>query len=66
MHLGEDQRSLAEYRKAVSLASRFSSSHSGLGLLYRKLGDPAKASAELNRALELDPNNSDAREALGK
>jgi hypothetical protein len=33
-------------------------------LLYRKLGEPAKATAELKKALELDPNNSDAREAL--
>ena len=66
MHLGEDQRALSEYQKAVALAPRLSSAHSGLGFLYRKLGDPARVSAELQKALELDPNNSDAREALGK
>ena len=66
MHSGDDSGALREYRGAVALDSRSSTAHSGLGLLYLKLGQKDKASAELTKALQLDPNNTDARAALRK
>jgi Flp pilus assembly protein TadD len=57
---------LREYQRAVALDSRSSTAHSSLGLLYLKLGQKDKASAALMKALQLDPNNTDARDALKK
>ena len=50
----------------VALDPRSSTARSGLGLLYLKTGQKDKASAELTKALQLDPNNADARAALKK
>jgi len=36
----------------------------GLGRAYRSAGDDAKARAEFDRALQLDPNNKRAQDAL--
>jgi Flp pilus assembly protein TadD len=66
MHSGDEPGALQEYQRAVALDSRSSTAHSGLGLLYLKLGQKDKASAELMKALQLDPNNADARAALRK
>ena len=41
-----------------------SAAHFRLGNIYQKKGDPAAARAEYNSALNLDPKNKEAREAL--
>jgi tetratricopeptide (TPR) repeat protein len=38
--------------------------HYHLGLAYQKANQPAQARQQLERALKIDPNNSDARKAL--
>jgi Flp pilus assembly protein TadD len=55
---------LKEYRRALVLSPRSSKAHSDLGLLYLKMGRNAEAVAEFHQALELDPNNREAAEAL--
>jgi Tfp pilus assembly protein PilF len=40
--------------------------HLHLGLAYQKANQPAQARQQLERALKIDPNNSDARKALSE
>lgn len=42
-------------RARVALTERHAPSHGNMGLCYAKLGNKAKALAELDRALEIDP-----------
>jgi Flp pilus assembly protein TadD len=61
---GDFDSALKEYRRAVQLAPRSSSVHSDLGLLYRKMGRDADATAEFRRALALNPNDKVALDVL--
>jgi len=61
MRRGEWQQALDGFRKVVAVNERNVASHGNLGLCYAQLGYKAKALAELDRALELDPAYSTAR-----
>jgi tetratricopeptide (TPR) repeat protein len=55
MAKGNWLRALEGFRACVALTERHAPSHGNMGLCYAKLGHKAKALAELNRALEIDP-----------
>jgi tetratricopeptide (TPR) repeat protein len=46
-----------EYLNAIQVDSRFAQAHYELGQTYLKLDDKSRAFQELNRAVELDPDN---------
>jgi len=55
MEKGNWLRALEGFRLCVALTERHAPSHGNMGLCYAKLGHKAKALAELDRALEIDP-----------
>ena len=67
----EEKRKAAEYfRQAIDADPRFASAYNGLanahlGLLWPSKQDAQIASQATERAIELDPNSSDARLTLG-
>jgi Flp pilus assembly protein TadD len=50
--------------RTLSLQSDFAPAHVQLGILAEKASDMAAARAEYQRALEIDPANSDAQKRL--
>ena len=50
---------LEEAQRAVKLDARYAPAHGLLGLIYMEIGDRAEAEASFNRALRLEPDNSD-------
>lgn len=57
----EWQQAADGFRKVIAIHDRNVPSHGNLGLCYAQLGHKAKALAELDRALELDPRYQPAR-----
>lgn len=55
-----------ELEKAVKGLSDFAPAFIGLGLTYEELGDLQSAKANLEHALQIDPNNYTASQALGR
>ena len=55
------QQACDGFRKVIAMNERNVASHGNLGLCYAQLGHKAKALAELDRALELDPGYNIAR-----
>ena len=64
-----EQNSLAialqEFTEAVGIDPDYAPAYIGLGLVYTRLGDDAKAESNLKRATELEPNNPEARNNYG-
>ncbi len=60
------QTAKAELEQATQQLPEFSPAFLGLGLTYEQLGDLAAAEQAVRRALELDPNNLAAQQALGR
>ena len=54
-----------QYRKAIQKDPLFGEAHYRLGLVSLKQGDARQAYAELSRAVDLLPDNDDAKEKLG-
>lgn len=52
------------FRQAISIKPDFPSAHINLGLLYVQMGEPETAIPQLEEGLRLDPNRSDAANAL--
>jgi tetratricopeptide (TPR) repeat protein len=50
------QEALSLYERAVKAAPKQASTHLGLGLLLRKMGQTAKGDAEVATAMRLDPS----------
>ncbi len=66
--LASNEASIAERIEALQEANRLAPSperHYKLGVSYRQIGQPERAVAELERAVEQDPQNTRYREALG-
>ena len=61
MQRREWQQALDGFLKVLAIHERNVPSHGNLGLCYAQLGHKAKALAELDRALELDPGYKPAR-----
>jgi tetratricopeptide (TPR) repeat protein len=47
------------FESAIKADDRLTDAHRNLGTIYKKLGDPDRAIAQLTRALYLAPNNAD-------
>ncbi len=50
----------AHFEKAITLYSRYAAAYNNLGVIAIRAGDMAKARQQFTRALEADPNNSNA------
>lgn len=50
---------LEEAQRAVQVDARYAPAHGLLGLIYMEIGDRSEAEASFNRALRLEPDNSD-------
>ena len=57
---GQYSTALDEIKLALSLSPNLSEAHEMRGLIYESLGDPERADASFDRALEIDPNNASA------
>lgn len=65
LHAGGDLRQAKEWAmEAVELAPRDAAAHRLLGQIYKAAGLEANARRELETALQLDPTDEEAREAL--
>ena len=62
-HLAEAKQ---KYEAALAQSSRYPAAHRGLGFVYQRLGDRAKALKHLKRYLELSPKARDAAEVKKK
>ncbi len=59
------QEASIEFRNAIQIDDKFAPAHWGLARAYEGLQRPQEAFEELRRAVELDPNNLDAKVRLG-
>jgi len=57
---GNDRGAIAEYRKAIALASTFPEAHNNLGTVLQRVGDLAGAVAEYRQALANDSGYANA------
>ncbi len=55
---------LASYEAAIAADPNYSPAYFGRGIVYERMGDKAKARADQQKALQLDPKNKDAETAL--
>jgi len=60
------QRAIEAYERALALDERAPHIHYNLGLIYLERDEPLRAEAYFHSALELDPNDRDARYWLDK
>jgi len=62
-----DQVSVAldEFTEATKIDPGYASAYNGLGLVYAKLGEDAKADASYKKSLQLEPNNSESHNNYG-
>ena len=54
---GKYREAEIQYRNAIQIDSRFAQAHYQLGQAYLKMGDSAHAFQELNRCVDLAPDN---------
>ena len=54
---GKYREAVIQYSNAILIDSRFAQAHFQLSQTYLKLGDTSRAFQELNRAVELAPDN---------
>ena len=50
------------YQKALAMEPQNATAHRGLGFLFERENDPAEASAQFEKYLQLAPNAKDARQ----
>jgi len=60
------QEAIAAFRAVVRLAPHLAAPHNNLAVLYNELGDPHAAADELERAVELEPEDPVAWENLAR
>ncbi|MBK7706143.1 MAG: tetratricopeptide repeat protein [Acidobacteria bacterium] len=58
------RNALASYETAIAADPKSSRAYFGRGVVYERMGDKAKARADQQKALQLDPKNGDAETAL--
>lgn len=59
------QEASIEFRNAIQIDDKLAAAHWGLAQAYEGLGRYAEAIQEIQRSIDLDPNNLDARARLG-
>ncbi len=60
------KKAQSELEASAAVLDRYAPVHLGLGLTYEAIGAAEKSIQSLNKALELDPNNFMAQQALGR
>src|SRR5215831_4615931 len=58
---GKYREAAIQYSNAIQVDPRFASAHYQLALTYLKLGESNRAFQQLNRTLEIEPDNYPAR-----
>ena len=66
VQLGDPEAGLLEALRAVSLDPAFASAHLNAGSILDALGRHGEARAALETAVRLEPDNAEAKEALGR
>jgi Tfp pilus assembly protein PilF len=61
---GDMDNAFLRYRQAVALEPKNARAHRAIGLLYRRVGNEAKAKDALLRSLRLDPTQADVASIL--
>lgn len=56
---------LQEFTEAITINPDYAPAYIGLGMVYTRLGDTAKAESNLKHATEVDPDNPEARNNYG-
>jgi type IV pilus assembly protein PilF len=56
---------LEEFTDAVKIDPSYASAYNGLGLVYSALGEEAKAEANFNKSIQLEPGNPETRNNYG-
>ena len=56
--MGDFQRAIADYNKAVDLVPTSFAAHFGRGLVFRDMGDHRRAIDDLNKALALTKDST--------
>ena len=64
MATGKFQAAIDDFNAALNVDAYNSEAWAGLGFCYEKLDNRAKAVESYQRAVSVDPNNSQARAAL--
>jgi len=59
--LGNQERAIASYQKALQIRPEGCSAHMNLGILYQERGDANQAAKELEQALRIAPERDDIR-----
>ncbi len=62
----QQERAINAYQKALQANSETPNAHYHLGLIYKERGELVRAAAFFQRALEVDPNDRDARTWLDR
>ncbi|WP_177188132.1 tetratricopeptide repeat protein [Selenomonas ruminantium] len=62
LNMGQYQKALDAYSKAINMNRSFAHAYLYRGLTYEKMGDLTKALADIRKATELDPNDTEARQ----
>lgn len=63
---GRYETALEEFNMAISKSPSYALAYNGLGLVQAVLGDKAKADASFQRAIQLQPNNSESHNNYGR
>jgi tetratricopeptide (TPR) repeat protein len=58
--LGEYDKALSDYNKAIELLPRYAKAYNNRGYIYRKKGEYDHAIADYSKAIEIDPKYASA------
>jgi len=56
-YLGENEKALSDYTKAISINPKYADSYNGRGNIYLHRGELEKALADYNKSIELNPTS---------
>jgi len=62
---GQIAIALEEFTEATTIDPNYAEAYNGLGLVYAKLGEDAKADANFKKSLQLEPRNPQSRNNYG-
>ena len=66
VEMGEFQKSISSFERAISLDKKFAPAHAGMGIAYANLKDKKKAKKHVSKAQDLAAKDSDVLALCGK